>query len=505
MQDFSFDQLVQFALRRRVIMTEVAVAILAAVAVATFAWPPSYKSSADILIQDNRAQLLVSPALENNTPNQPAVVTNAVTEEDLNSERELISSDYLVQQALEGLPTPKPGAGGKLVAIVEQIMGLPSRLYGLVHGAAPESPRALWAHRIERHFSSYVIKRSNVIEISYTSHDPKWSHDFLERLIDKYQEFHSNISHDPQAERFFQTQAEILRQRLQAAEDQLRGYQMQTGIANPQEQKQALINRIASLQNDAAKNAAELAAAQRRVTVVQAELKSTPMRVGKEVKVVQNMALQALKPQVLQLEAQRAELLTRYQPNSEKMKEIDARLEAARKILNHENHTEIQEQSTDENPIWVHLDTELQNATAQSAALQATQVALNEQIGKAQLQIKQLLDSSVQDERLQRLVDTEKQAYVSYLRRGEEARAAGALNRSRILNVSVAEPPSQPVSPSYPIVPLNLAMGILLAIGCAVGVAYIEELLDPCIYSPATIATITGLKTIAQLRELNQE
>jgi uncharacterized protein involved in exopolysaccharide biosynthesis len=495
MNDFSFAQLVQFALRRRVIMTEVAVAILAAVAVATFVWPPSYKSTADILIQDNRAQLLVSPALENNTPNQPAVVTNAVTEEDLNSERELISSDYLVQEALEGLPAPGAATGGKLVAIVEQIIDLPSRLYGLMHGAASETPQAQWAHRIERHFSSNVIKRSNVIEISYTSHDPKWSHDFLSRLIDKYQEFHSNISHDPQAERFFETQAGILRDRLRAAEDQLRGYQVQTGIANPQAQKQALITRIA----------AELAAAKERVRVVQTELKSTPVRVAKETKVVQDMALQALKPQVLQLEAQRAELLTRYQPDSERMKEIDARLAAARKILAHENQTQVHEQSTDENPIWVQLDTEMQQTVAQAAALQGSQTALNQQIVKAQQQEKVLLDASVEDERLQRMVDAEKQAYMSYLRRGEEARAAGALNRSRILNVSVAEPPSQPVSPSYPIVPLNLALGILLAIGCAVGVAYVEELLDPRIYSTSTIATVTGLKTLAQLRELNQE
>jgi uncharacterized protein involved in exopolysaccharide biosynthesis len=505
MRDFSFDQWVQFALRRRVIMAEVAVAILAAVVIATFVWPPAYRSTAKILIQDNRAQLLVSPALENNSPNQPAVIANAITEEDLNSERELISSDYLFQQALEGLPQPKPGAGGTLAALMESVMDLPNRLYELVHGAAPESPRAQWAHRIERHFSSYVIKRSNVIEISFTSHDPKWSHDFLERLIDKYQEFHSSMSHDPQAERFFQKQAAILQGRLRAAEDQLRAYQVQTGITNPSEQKQALITRIAQLQNDAAKTAADLAAAQRRATVLGAEVSSTPRRVGKEVKVVQNMALQQLKPQVLQLEAERAELLTRYQPDSERMKEIDARLAAAHRILDHENHTEVQEQSTDLNPVWLQLDTELQQASATAASFKATQIAEQEQIAKAQDQVRQLLNASVEDDRLQRMVDTEKQAYMSYLRRGEEARAAGALNRSKILNVSVAEPPSLPIAPAYPIVPLNLAVGVLLALGCAVGVAYLEELLDPRIYSPAAVSAVSGLKTIAQLRELNQE
>jgi uncharacterized protein involved in exopolysaccharide biosynthesis len=505
MYGVDFEQWVQFALRRRVVMIEVAVVIMAVVAAATFLWPPQYRSTAKILVQDNRAQLLVSPALENNTTNQPAVVANAVTEEDLNSETELLSSDYLIQEALEGLPAQKLGAGGMLAAGAEWLMDFPTWFYGLLHGALPETARARWAHRVERHLSSWVIKRSNVIEISFTSNDPKWSHQFLDRLIDKYLEFHSSMSHDPQAEHFFQQQAGLLQSRLRAAEDQLRAYQMQTGITNPGEQKQALITRISQLQNDAAKTAADLAAAQRRVTVLGTQANETPKRVPKEVKVVQNMALQQLKPQVLSLESERAELLTRYQPDSERIKQIDARLSAAHRILDHENHTEVQEQSTDINPVWIQIDTELQQAQAQAAALQATQSALSEQIGKGQEQVKQLLNASVDNDRLQRTVDTEKQAYVSYLRRSEEARAAGALNRSKILNVSVAEPPSHPLSPSYPIVPLNLAVGLLLALGCAVGVAYLEELLDPRIYSPAAVAAVSGLKTIAQLRELNQE
>jgi len=502
MREVYFEQWVQFALRRRVVMIEVASVIIAMVAAATFLWPPDYISTAKILVQDNRAQLLVSPALENTTPNQPAVLANAVTEEDLNSERELLSSDYLVQEALDGLPMP--GAGG-IVAAVEWLVDLPTSLYCLLHGAPAETPRAQWAHRMERHFYSAVIKRSNVIEMSFTAHDPKWSHDFLTRLIDKYLEFHSSMSHDPQAERFFQQQAGLLQSRLQAAEDQLRAYQVQSGVTNPDEQKQALITRIAQLQSDAARTTTDLAATQRRAVILQAQANQTPMRVGKEVKVVQNMALQQLKPQVLQLETERADLLTRYQPSSKRIMEIDARLAAAHRILDHEKRTEVQEQSTDLNPVWIQIDTDLQQAQAQAASLQATQSALGDQIRKAQEQVRQLLNASVENDRLQRLADTEKQAYMSYLRRGEEARAAGALNRSKILNVSVAEPPNRPVAPSYPIVPLNLSTGLLLALGCAIGVAYLEEALDPRIYSPAAVAAATGMKTIAQLRELDQE
>jgi len=55
----------------------------------------------------SRAVVLVSPDLQGaNNPQNSAAVNNPVQEQDLNSERELITSLYLVRLALEGLPVP---------------------------------------------------------------------------------------------------------------------------------------------------------------------------------------------------------------------------------------------------------------------------------------------------------------------------------------------------------------------------------------------------------------
>ena len=211
MREVYFEPWVQFALRRRVVMIEVAVVIMAVVAAATFLWPPIYKSTAEILVQDNRAQLLVSPALENNAPNQPAVVANAVTEEDLNSERELISSDYLIQQALDGLPLPKPEAGSMLVAAVESILDAAER-------ALRSAPRR-WRRRPARAMgasgrAAFLLVRHQALQRDRDQLSPRTIRNgrtiFCARLIDKYLEFHSSMSHDPQAEHFFQQQAGLL-------------------------------------------------------------------------------------------------------------------------------------------------------------------------------------------------------------------------------------------------------------------------------------------------------
>ena len=65
---------IELIFRRRRTVLEVASVVFGLVVVGTLAWPPSYEATARILIQDNRAQLLVSPGLQENSPQNPALV-----------------------------------------------------------------------------------------------------------------------------------------------------------------------------------------------------------------------------------------------------------------------------------------------------------------------------------------------------------------------------------------------------------------------------------------------
>src|SRR5271157_790004 len=102
----SYTDWIEIAWRRRRIALIAGLTVFGVVAVGTLLWPPLYSSNCQVLVQDNRAQLLVSPELQGNAPQSPAAVSNPVSEQDLNSERELITSLYLVRLALEDLPVP---------------------------------------------------------------------------------------------------------------------------------------------------------------------------------------------------------------------------------------------------------------------------------------------------------------------------------------------------------------------------------------------------------------
>jgi len=102
-------------------------------------------------------------------------------------------------------------------------------------------------------------------------------------------------------------------------------------------------------------------------------------------------------------------------------------------------------------------------------------------------------------ERLERKVESDKEAYMSYVRKGEEARAAEALNQSQILNVSVVQDPTAPLEPISPRIMLNLITGLLFGLILAIAAVHWTEEYDPKICSTASIFKDTGLSTVAVL------
>ena len=218
-----FDYWIDLAMRRRLVFLQAAGLVLGLVVVGTFLWPPVYQSAAEILVQDNRAQFLVSPDIQDNATEKPQVVANPVSEQDLNSERELVTSMFLVKQAIADLHSvPEEGFSAALFNLLTAPMSLPAKGYDALHGLPEPNTTDLWAIKLANHLKTDLIKRSNIIEVTFTSHDARWSQEFLTRLLNNYLSFHARISHDPQAEQFFNEQAKILEDRLRASEDNLR-------------------------------------------------------------------------------------------------------------------------------------------------------------------------------------------------------------------------------------------------------------------------------------------
>ena len=498
-------QYVEQIFRRRTLALRVGLLVFGVIAVGSLLWPPTYESVSEILVQSNRAQLLVSPGLKEDAANQ-STQTLPVAEQDLNSEVELLTSPILIKQALTGMKLNQNNGG--LIAgmrnFVGAVISLPSNIYLTMHGGPSSNASLNEIQKTSNHLSATVIKRSNIIEVSIRSHDAGWARAFLGQLMTSYLNLHGQLSQNPQAQAFFQQQRELLDQRLQQSQKELQAAELQTGISQYSEQQQALITQIATAEGSYRTTSAMLDSKLQQIKSQEAQLKQTPQRQTKESKTVQNFALQQLKPQMLTLETNRAELLSRYRPDSQRQDPRDRRQAEGRPRHPGARKTEpnsVQETTTDVNPTWQAVDADLAKARAEAASYQAAQTTEAAQVATLRDQLKSMTTDGVVIERLERQVESDKEAYLSYVRKGEEARAAEALNQSRILNVSVVQEPTTPIAPVSPRIELNLIAGLLFALMLAIAAAHWTEEYDPKICSAASIGKDTGLSTVAILND----
>src|SRR5260370_15639669 len=181
--------------RRRGLALRVGVIVFGVIALGSILWPPTYESSSKILVQSNRAQLLVSPGLKEDAGNQ-STQSVPVAEQDLNSEVELLTSPFLIQQALTGMKL-NAHSGGVLAGMrnfVDAVVSLPADAYLALHGGPNANANHNEIQKLSNHVSATVIKRSNIIEVSMRSHDPVWPRAFLAHFITSYLAPHRNLS-----------------------------------------------------------------------------------------------------------------------------------------------------------------------------------------------------------------------------------------------------------------------------------------------------------------------
>ena len=112
--------------------------------------------------------------------------------------------------------------------------------------------------------------------MNFRAHDPAWSKQFLDLLIGAYLDYHAHISHDPAAEQFFSQQAKLLQAKLDDAEEQLRAFQVKSGITSVDDQRSGLVDRLDTLQLQLDKNQADLAYNEQQAISFKEMLDQTP-------------------------------------------------------------------------------------------------------------------------------------------------------------------------------------------------------------------------------------
>src|SRR5580692_1248792 len=296
---FSTRDLIAIGFRQKRAMVITFWSLLAGAILATILVPADYQASTEFLIERSRMDPVVSPGHESE------MVRAELTEEELNSEVELLRSDDVLRQVVvaAGLNHHK------------SMPGMDSLLGHLGLKPSDEERIAKAAQHLGKDLQIQLVKKSNLITVTYSSSDPKMAAKVLQALDEAY--LQKNLAvHHPQGEyQFFDQEAQNYQKSLADAEGQLKTFSEQVGGVSPQLARDITLQKLSEFAANLQQTYADIASTEQRIDALQKQAGTTPQRLTTQSSASDDaQVLQGMKNTLMSLELKRTELLTKYQP-----------------------------------------------------------------------------------------------------------------------------------------------------------------------------------------------
>jgi uncharacterized protein involved in exopolysaccharide biosynthesis len=412
--------------------------------------------------------------------NAPAQFSgDQVSEEDLNSEVELLNSEDLLRKVV--LTTGLSGNSGSPT------------------DRASEVRIATAVRKLSKDLKIEPLRKTNVISVHYQARDPEMAAEVLKALAVAYTEKHLEV-HRPSGEfKFFDQQTEQYHKGLDQAQEKLTDFTKESGVVSAQLERDSALRQANEFDSTARQAQTTLVETEQRIRTLQSQLKSVQPRITTVVRTSDNpQLLSQLKSTLLNLELKKSELLTKYEPTYRLVQEVDKEITDTRSAIGAEESKPTREETTDQNPNYQWVRGELTKAQADLSGLKARAAAANSTAAQYHETARSLDQNGVVQQDLLRAAKTQEENYLLYVRKREEARISDALDQRGILNVAVAEQPIVPALPSRS--PLNAAiLTLLLAVTASFSTAFVVDFMDPSFRTPDELASYLGTPVLAAL------
>ncbi len=438
----------------------------------------TYQANMKVLVRPGRADAPMSA--EENAPLDLTRI--GVTEEELNSEVELLRDEEVLRKVVE-----QTGIGGRdWFHVFRPGEGREQRIERLARGVALR-------------LSVEPIKRTNLITIRYSANDPQVAAKVLRALSGIYLEKHMAV-HRPDGEsHFFEQQTSESRRQLEEAQRRLLQFTTEHKVVAAAQQRDLALQRLSEIDASARQTRIELTETQQKVSELEYQLAALPERTTTQMRTADNPELsKSFKSRLLELELKRTELLTKFEPSHPLVQEVDSQISQAQQAIASERLTPVREETTDKSTQYEWAKSELERAQVQLKALRAREAATTAQeAGYGAMTEKLGQDAVTQDD----LLSTEKAAeesYLLYVKKHEEARMDDALDERGIVNVAIAE---QPVAPALPVHSAwtVLAFGLIAAGTAGTGAAFTADYFSPSFRDPEDVLAYLDAPVLASL------
>ncbi len=400
-----------------------------------------------------------------------------ITEEELNSEVELLRDEDLLKQVV--------------------------KLAGIIPADTPDSERPAEVEhavrKLARRLNVEALKKSNLIQVSYKDTSAERAARILAALSTLYVQRHTNLQRPPGEIEFFDQQTAAYEKRLHRSESELVQFTRSRGVVSAALQRDIALQRLGDADAAYRQIDQDRVENEHRVASLGEQLKSFPSRSVTLKRWADNpQVLEKMKTHLLELQLKRTELLTRFEPSYRLVQEVEKEITDTQVSIAAEALTPVRDETTDKDPNYEWARMEMEKAEVQENGLRARQSDAAVQVAALRKIAEQLQSDSVDQQDLIRAAKSDEDSYLLYLHKREEARIGNALDQSRILNVAIVEAPVAPVLPEHSIF-LYFVLAFGLATVCSIGIAFTAEYFDPTIRTPDEAYSLMEVPVLAWL------
>jgi uncharacterized protein involved in exopolysaccharide biosynthesis len=467
------------------ICTTFLVVAIGSVAMA-FLTPNEYESRMKILVKNTRSDVPITP--ERTVGSAAAPFINEVSENQINSEIELLTSEDLLKQVVTecGLYKSNSSILGRL------------GLKEVNQSQAAQVEEA--SRRLAKDLVITPVKKANIIDVKYASSSPAMAAAVLRKVQDLYLDKHLKLHRPPGTYDFFKTKADQYEGELQDVEKERSHFQQSMNVISLTQQKDQTVQKLAEAKSKLMETDAYLREVNDRIVRVDQELQKLQPRIVTQSRTLPNQySAERLNTLMVELQNRRTQLLTKFRPDDRLVKEVDLQIKTTRAALEKASNESATEQSTGLNPLRQTLETELARGRVDQAGAEGRRSALVGQIAQYDALLSRLEGSTAAYEDLNRKVKQSEDSYQLYKQKEEEARITDELDQNKITNVSVAEAPAQPQLPVRPNRALNLILGVVLGALLSVGSVFMVELMRDTVLTPRDLEALTGKRVLVSV------
>ncbi len=477
-QSVTLRDLLNVGFRQKRLMINTFLGIFSLALLAAFALPRKYQSEMKILVRHERADNMVTPDRE-----QPMQLRTEVSAEELQSEAELLKSRDLLTKVVLACDLQRTGDHSLL-----NLMG---------HKDDEQTARAVV--KLEKDLTVQPIKLTNLISVKYSAKDPQLAARVLNTLASLYLEKHLAIHRAPGEFEFFHQQAEQYRNALINVETKLTNFSRDQGVVNPTLEKEITVRKLADVEADLKTAQANIQETRERILKLQTQLGTLPKRETTQVRTSDNPQLmERMKSTLLELELKRTELLSKFEPTYRPVQEVEQQIAQTKVAIEAAEKAPLRDETTDRDPTYEALRSELAKSQTDLAALEARATATASLVRQYKQQSQELDNKEFLHKDMLRAAKADEDNYMLYLRKQEEARISDALDRQRISNVVVAEPAAVPFTAQSRWLLVLLLGGILAAV-LSVVIAFAADYWDPSFRTPEEVESLLGSPVVAAI------